>query len=178
MRYWGSPSVHCSTLPCLAVDLQLTRMLISPRVHTVQVSNFLKEFQKNNPGVGEDMVAVNIWQIMMGSVEWTRKADLLEKEVLRFIKQNCKLLGQFTKHPKTQLALLVAIQTYCYENMDFMKVRGRFRAPGACALLRVRVLSSRHGVVVQWRSVPLVSSWPRVCCVVCCGRPLINALAW
>jgi hypothetical protein len=31
-------------------------------------------------------------------------------------------MAQFTEHPKTQLALLVAIQTYCYENMDFMKV--------------------------------------------------------
>lgn len=85
--------------------------------------SFLKEFQKTSD-CGEDLVAITVWHIMMGSVEWTRKADFLDKEALRHIKQNCKLLGSFSKQAKTQLALLVTIQSYCYENMDFMKVCG------------------------------------------------------
>lgn len=89
---------------------------------SLQVINFLKEFQKTSD-CGEDLVAITVWHIMMGSVEWTRKADFLDKEALRHIKQNCKLLASFSKQAKTQLALLVTIQSYCYENMDFMKVR-------------------------------------------------------
>lgn len=88
---------------------------------TTEVINFLKEFQKTSD-CGEDLVAITVWHIMMGSVEWTRKADFLDKEALRHIKQNCKLLASFSKQAKTQLALLVTIQSYCYENMDFMKV--------------------------------------------------------
>jgi hypothetical protein len=53
-----------------------------------EVTTFLKEFQRSND-VGDDIIVITFWTIMMGTVEWSRKAsqaDMLEKEALRHIK--------------------------------------------------------------------------------------------
>lgn len=70
----------------------------------------------------EAEVAVLLWSTLMSAVEWNKKEDLVAEQALKHLKTYNPLLAEFTKSPKAELALLVRIQEFCYENMNFLKV--------------------------------------------------------
>jgi len=57
----------------------------------------------------------------MGSVEWNKKEELVAEQAFKHLKHYAPIFAEFTGNAKAELALLVKIQEYCYENMSFMK---------------------------------------------------------
>lgn len=58
----------------------------------------------------------------MSHAEWNKKEELLTEQTLKHWKQYTGLLAAFTTTARSELALMLKIQEYCYENMNFMKV--------------------------------------------------------
>lgn len=58
----------------------------------------------------------------MSTVEWNKKEELVAEQALKHLKQYAALFASFTQTPRSELALLVRVQEFCYENMNFMKV--------------------------------------------------------
>ncbi|XP_067686931.1 eIF5-mimic protein 2-like [Haliotis asinina] len=79
----------------------------------------LEEMQKN--GIPEHEVVILVWIIVMGSVEWNKKDELVTEQALKHLATYAPLLAAVSKSGKSQLALILRIQEYCYENMNFMK---------------------------------------------------------
>lgn len=58
----------------------------------------------------------------MSTVEWNKKEELVAEQALKHLKQYAPLFASFTQTPRSELTLLVRVQEFCYENMNFMKV--------------------------------------------------------
>lgn len=72
--------------------------------------------------LGPHQISEIIWSCMMKSVEWNKKEDLLADQAVKHIKAYSPILAEFANTPQAENALLIKIQEYCYDNMNFMKV--------------------------------------------------------
>lgn len=72
-------------------------------------------------GMSETEVTILIWNSLMAAVEWNKKEDLVAEQALKHLKQYCSLLKETAKSSRTELALMLKIQEYCYDNMNFLK---------------------------------------------------------
>ncbi|XP_008547132.1 protein krasavietz [Microplitis mediator] len=63
-----------------------------------------------------------IWSTVMGLAEWNKKEELVAEQALKHLKIYTPLFGAFTTTAKSELALILKVQEFCYENMNFMKV--------------------------------------------------------
>lgn len=57
----------------------------------------------------------------MSHTEWNKKEELVAEQAVKHLKGVTQLLGAFTTTPRAELALLLKVQEFCYENMNFMK---------------------------------------------------------
>lgn len=57
----------------------------------------------------------------MASVEWNKKEELVADQAMKHLKQYSPLLAASTKNPRSELVLLLKMQEYCYDNMNFLK---------------------------------------------------------
>jgi len=58
----------------------------------------------------------------MTQVEWNKKEELLADQALKHLKQYSPLFSAFSTTARSELALMLKVQEYCYENMNFMRV--------------------------------------------------------
>lgn len=58
----------------------------------------------------------------MSVVEWNKKEELIAEQALKHLKTYTPLLSNLAKTNKSELALVVKVQDYCYDNMNFLKV--------------------------------------------------------
>lgn len=58
----------------------------------------------------------------MRQVEWNKKEELLADQALKHLKQYSPLFSAFSTTARSELALMLKVQEYCYENMNFMRV--------------------------------------------------------
>lgn len=70
----------------------------------------------------EHEIITSIWNTVMGAVEWNKKEELVAEQALKHLRLYAPLFSSFTQTNRSELALLVRIQEFCYENMNFMKV--------------------------------------------------------
>jgi hypothetical protein len=70
----------------------------------------------------EHEIISSLWNTVMGAVEWNKKEELVAEQALKHLKLYAPLFSSFTQTSRSELALLVRIQEFCYENMNFMKV--------------------------------------------------------
>jgi len=63
-----------------------------------------------------------LWNTVMSAVEWNKKEELVAEQALKHLRLYAPLFAAFTQTSRSELALLVRIQEFCYENMNFMKV--------------------------------------------------------
>ncbi|KAL7302322.1 protein krasavietz [Trichogramma pretiosum] len=63
-----------------------------------------------------------IWNVVMSQAEWNKKEELVAEQALKHLKTYTPLFGAFTTTAKSELALILKVQEFCYENMNFMKV--------------------------------------------------------
>ena len=61
----------------------------------------------------------------MNAVEWNKKEELVADQALKHLKQYASLLASVTTGGRSQLALIVRMQEFCYDNMNFLKVFSR-----------------------------------------------------
>ncbi|GFU04647.1 basic leucine zipper and W2 domain-containing protein 1 [Nephila pilipes] len=81
----------------------------------------VKDQMKKN-GLPEHEVVVLLWISLMTSVDWNKRQELVHEQAIKHLRQYTSLLSAFTSSTKAELALLVKVQEYCYDNMAFMKV--------------------------------------------------------
>lgn len=65
---------------------------------------------------------LQIWVVVMGQAEWNKKEELVAEQALKHLKVYTPLFGAFTTTARSELALILKVQEFCYENMNFMKV--------------------------------------------------------
>ena len=69
----------------------------------------------------ESEVIIILWNTLMSLVDWSKKEELVADQAAKQLRFYIPLFGQFCKTSKAELALLIRIQDYCYENMNFLK---------------------------------------------------------
>lgn len=75
--------------------------------------------KKNN--IQEPQIVSVIWSTVMASVEWNKKEELVADQALRHLRVYAPLFSANTRSDRAELNLLMRIQEYCWENMNFMK---------------------------------------------------------
>jgi len=70
----------------------------------------------------EHEIITSLWNTVMGAVEWNKKEELVAEQALKHLRQYAPLFSSFAQTTRSELALLVRVQEFCYENMNFMKV--------------------------------------------------------
>jgi len=97
---------------------------------------------KNN--LEELDVLTIIWTSLMVAVEWNKKEELVADQALRYLKNYTGLLGAFCTNSRSELTLMLRIQDFCYDNMNFMKVFQRI----ILLLYKTDVLSEE--TILKW----------------------------
>ncbi|GAB0086703.1 Protein krasavietz [Sergentomyia squamirostris] len=72
--------------------------------------------------ISEHEVIGLIWTTVMSMAEWNKKEELVADQALKHLKQHTQLLQAFTTTDRAELALILKVQEFCYDNMNFMKV--------------------------------------------------------
>ncbi|KAK3105824.1 hypothetical protein FSP39_006544 [Pinctada imbricata] len=106
------------------------------------IAVIVEEMQKH--GLGEQETTILIWGAIMASVEWNKKEELVAEQALKHLKVYAPLLSAVAKSGKAELALMVKMQEYCYENMAFMKVFQKI----IVMMYKMEVL--REEVILKW----------------------------
>jgi hypothetical protein len=52
--------------------------------------------------------------------EWNKKEELVADQALRHLRNHSQFFQGFTTNVRSELSLILKIQEYCYENMNFM----------------------------------------------------------
>ena len=69
----------------------------------------------------ETEVIVILWNTLMSMVEWNKKEELVADQAMKHLRVYIPLFAEFTKTNKAEMSLMLRIQDYCYENMNFLK---------------------------------------------------------
>ncbi|KXJ21157.1 basic leucine zipper and W2 domain-containing protein 1 [Exaiptasia diaphana] len=101
-------------------QLNLKEMLKSDTPVKEIIINAKDEMKRSS--INEADAVFLIWKSVMGEVEWNKKEELVAEQALRHLKTYSSLFGAFTTSANSEISLLVKIQEYCYDNMNFMKV--------------------------------------------------------
>ncbi|CAH0765029.1 unnamed protein product [Bemisia tabaci] len=72
--------------------------------------------------IPENEVITLIWSTVMAQAEWNKKEELVADQALKHLKQFSPLFAAFATTTRSELALMLKIQEFCYENMNFMKI--------------------------------------------------------
>ena len=72
--------------------------------------------------IPEHEVVALVWSTIMSIVEWNKKEELLAEQALKHLQAYVPLFKAFTTTDRAELALILKVQEFCYENMNFMKV--------------------------------------------------------
>jgi hypothetical protein len=72
-------------------------------------------------GMPEAEVVISMWNSLMAAVEWNKREDLVADQALKHLNQYCALLKISARTAKSELALMLKVQEFCYENMNFLK---------------------------------------------------------
>ncbi|XP_014270514.1 protein krasavietz [Halyomorpha halys] len=72
--------------------------------------------------ISEQEIITLIWSTVMSLAEWNKKEELVAEQALKHLQKYTQLFASFTDNTKSEMALLLKIQEYCYDNMNFMKI--------------------------------------------------------
>uniref|UniRef100_A0A6M2DL01 Putative translation factor n=1 Tax=Xenopsylla cheopis TaxID=163159 RepID=A0A6M2DL01_XENCH len=80
----------------------------------------IKEFSTKSEIPEHEIIGL-IWSTVMTMAEWNKKEELVAEQALKHLKSYTALFEAFSSSAKAQLALVLKVQEFCYENMNFMK---------------------------------------------------------
>lgn len=69
----------------------------------------------------ESEIVCLIWTALLGSMDWSSRVDQIEATVIKLITPWCPTLALYSTSAKSQLALLLHIQSFCYNDSRFLK---------------------------------------------------------
>ncbi|KAI0000425.1 ARM repeat-containing protein [Russula vinacea] len=69
----------------------------------------------------EAELVASLWQGLMAQVDWSARPDQIEGLALREVSRFAPIIEPFCPGPKTEVALINAVQSYCYEDTRIMK---------------------------------------------------------
>lgn len=70
--------------------------------------------------IPEHEVIAIVWTTIMQLGEWNKKEELVADQALRHLRNYAQLFQAFTTNDRAELSLILKIQEYCYDNMNFM----------------------------------------------------------
>ncbi|ODN03441.1 Protein krasavietz [Orchesella cincta] len=108
-----------------------------------EIINEVKDYSLKNNLAEHEVIAI-LWTTLMAAVEWNKKEELVAEQALKHIKNYASLLGAFTETPRSELTLMLRIQDFCYDNMNFMKVFQKI----VLLLYKTDVLS--EDIIMKW----------------------------
>ena len=76
---------------------------------------------QSRAGLPETELVQVIWQGLMASVDWSARADQIEGLALREVTKYAPIIEPFCTGPKTEVALINAVQVYCYDDTRVIK---------------------------------------------------------
>lgn len=117
--------------------------LIKNKAASKEIIELIKGTLPQNQ-LDESEVVVLIWKTLMSVVEWNKKEDLVAEQAMRHLRTYAPLMEAFSKTAKAQLALIIRIQEYCYENMNFLKVFHKI----IVLLYKADVLT--EDIIIEW----------------------------
>jgi hypothetical protein len=83
------------------------------------IINDVKELSVKNI-IPEHEVITIVWTTIMSLGEWNKKEELVADQALRHLRTYAQFFQAFTTNDRSELALILKMQEYCYENMNFM----------------------------------------------------------
>eukprot|EP00128_Syssomonas_multiformis_P000772 Colp12_sorted_trinity150504_noHs@31192 len=86
-----------------------------------EIASFSLEHIKKHELTKSETVGI-VWDSLMSGVDWSKKPDQLAEQAMRHVKAYAKLLEAFSGTVTAEVTLIVKIQIFCYENMNFMKL--------------------------------------------------------
>ncbi|XP_041371416.1 basic leucine zipper and W2 domain-containing protein 1-like [Gigantopelta aegis] len=108
-----------------------------------EVSEFVVE-QMVKYDIPEHEVAILIWNNLMEAIEWNKKEELVTDQAMKHLKAYTPLFVAVVKTNKSEMSLMLRIQEYCYENMNFLKSFQKI----VILLYKTNVLS--EDTIVNW----------------------------
>ncbi|PPQ98623.1 hypothetical protein CVT24_003956 [Panaeolus cyanescens] len=85
-----------------------------------QIIAAVKARQDESPIPDTELIQC-LWQGLMASVDWSARPDQIEGLALREVTKFAPILEAFCEGAKTQVALINAVQVYCYEDTRVIK---------------------------------------------------------
>lgn len=67
-------------------------------------------------------IIATIWSSVMADIEWNKKEELVAEQALKHLGAFVSLFQAHTQTGRAELHLLVKVQEFCYDNINFMKV--------------------------------------------------------
>jgi len=110
---------QCTRNASKELKSKLKRM-VNDDTNTDKIISVCSEYSKEHH-LPEHEIAVLIWNTIMNAVEWNKKEDLLHDQAMRHLKTYSVVLAQFTSSNKSEMALMLRVQVFCYENQNFLK---------------------------------------------------------
>jgi len=108
-----------------------------------EIINEVKEYSQKYNLVEHEVIAI-VWTTLMAAVEWNKKEELVAEQALKHVKNYTSLLGAFSTTPKAEITLMLRIQDFCYDNMNFMKVFSKM----VILLYKTDVIS--EDIIMKW----------------------------
>lgn len=87
--------------------------------HKEIIADIKELAQKTN--IPEHEIISLIWSTVMSLGEWNKKEELVTDQAVKHLKGYTQLLQAFTTTDRSELSLILKVQEFCYENMNFMK---------------------------------------------------------
>ncbi|XP_076456175.1 eIF5-mimic protein 2-like [Babylonia areolata] len=85
-----------------------------------EMTEFARDLVKTR-GMTETEVTITIWNAVMQGVEWNKKEDQVAEQAMKHLLTFTTLLTSVATTPRAQLALVLKVQDFCYDNMSFLK---------------------------------------------------------
>ncbi|KFB40888.1 hypothetical protein ZHAS_00008416 [Anopheles sinensis] len=102
---------------------ELTQLLIDDINDNKTIKDIIADTKdmsaKSN--IPEHEVIGLIWSTVMSLAEWNKKEELVAEQALKHLRSYTQLFEAFTSTDRSEMALLLKVQEFCYENMHFMK---------------------------------------------------------
>lgn len=102
---------------------ELTQLLIDDINDNKTIKDIIADTKdmsaKSN--IPEHEVIGLIWSTVMSLAEWNKKEELVAEQALKHLRTYTQLFEAFTSTDRSEMALLLKVQEFCYENMHFMK---------------------------------------------------------
>lgn len=119
------------------------KKLLEEEVSAKELIIAIKECSEKH-NLKDPEVCLITWSSLMKAVQWNKKEDLVAEQALRHLKTYASVLQTFASSKKIEMDLLKAIQEYCYDNMNFMKIFQKI----VMLLYKTDVLG--EDAIIQW----------------------------